>query len=234
MKALERDPAARWSTCVDFGDALEKAARAANTLASNRDVAQHILAVIGTDISQQRDALRAWLTRSEPSRQANFTIPSSAPSAKLPETSSVSSAVLAIPPGVATTQPAPAPAKKSRLWMVAAAAVVLLAVGIPIALSKMKTEPVAATSPPSSTAAIAAIPTPSPSPSPTTPPTADSIPVVAASALTVTRPPAGKPPGTAHVKPGGKGTATATTTTATTTASPTSTKSTLPDENPYR
>jgi serine/threonine-protein kinase len=241
MKALERDPAARWATCMDFADALEKAARNANVLASNRDVAQHILAVIGTDISQQRDALRAWLTRSEPSRQASFTVPSSQPSAsKLPETSSVSSAVLAIPPGVATTQPtSPEPAKKSKLWMVAAAAVVVLAIGIPVALSKMKAEAptVGAIPPATSTVAATPTPTPSPSPSATTPQAADSsIPVVAASALNVTKPPStGKPTATAHVKPGGKPTGTAAaTTTGTATTGPTSTKPSLPDENPYR
>src|SRR5207248_4895462 len=117
----------------------EKAARNANLLGSHREVHTHILAVSGTDISQQREALRAWLTRSEPSRQNLPKIPSSVPSApKLTEASSVSSAVLAIPPGVASTQPVTPPAKRSRVWIAVGAVVVLLAAAIPFALSKMK------------------------------------------------------------------------------------------------
>jgi serine/threonine-protein kinase len=67
MKALSRDVDERYPTAQDFGDALEKAARALDSVGSVRDVAECLQDVIGADLSQQRDAVRAWLARSEPS-----------------------------------------------------------------------------------------------------------------------------------------------------------------------
>ncbi len=67
MKALSRDVDERYATAQDFGDALEKAARALDSVGSVRDVAECLQEVIGADLSQQRDAVRAWLARSEPS-----------------------------------------------------------------------------------------------------------------------------------------------------------------------
>ena len=67
MKALSRDVDERYPTAQDFGDELEKAARALNSVGSVRDVAECLQEVIGADLSQQRDAVRAWLARSEPS-----------------------------------------------------------------------------------------------------------------------------------------------------------------------
>jgi eukaryotic-like serine/threonine-protein kinase len=67
MKALNRDVDQRYATAQDFGDELEKAARALNSVGSVRDVAECLQEVIGADLSQQRDAVRAWLARSEPS-----------------------------------------------------------------------------------------------------------------------------------------------------------------------
>ncbi|MDB4994644.1 MAG: serine/threonine protein kinase, partial [Myxococcaceae bacterium] len=71
MKALEREPDARFSTCSEMADALEAAARTANVSGVHKDVSTHLDAVIGTDISQQRDAVRAWLARSEPSKSGD-------------------------------------------------------------------------------------------------------------------------------------------------------------------
>ncbi len=68
MRALERDRATRYSTCEAFADDFEEAARAAGQLASTRDVAGYVTQVIGQDIEQQREAVRAWLARSEPSQ----------------------------------------------------------------------------------------------------------------------------------------------------------------------
>jgi serine/threonine-protein kinase len=67
MKALSRDVDQRYATAQEFGDELEKAARALNSVGSVRDVAECLQEVIGSDLSQQRDAVRAWLARSEPS-----------------------------------------------------------------------------------------------------------------------------------------------------------------------
>jgi serine/threonine-protein kinase len=71
MKALDRDMDARFPTAAAFSDALEAAATEARVLGSHRDVATHLDSVIGTDISQQRDAVRAWLARSEPSKHGD-------------------------------------------------------------------------------------------------------------------------------------------------------------------
>ncbi len=68
MKALEREREARFATCSEMADALEAAARSAGVSGVHKDVSTHLDAVIGTDISQQRDAVRAWLARSEPSK----------------------------------------------------------------------------------------------------------------------------------------------------------------------
>jgi serine/threonine protein kinase len=67
-KALERDRALRFATAAEFADALERAARVAGALGSHKEVAAHLESVLGTEIHQQRDAVRAWLLRSDPSR----------------------------------------------------------------------------------------------------------------------------------------------------------------------
>ncbi|MDB4939372.1 MAG: serine/threonine protein kinase [Labilithrix sp.] len=79
MKALSRDVDQRYANAQEFGDALEKAARALDSVGSVRDVAQCLQEVIGTDLTQQREAVRAWLARSEPSDSAARTGPRSKP-----------------------------------------------------------------------------------------------------------------------------------------------------------
>jgi tRNA A-37 threonylcarbamoyl transferase component Bud32 len=68
MKALARDRDDRYSTCQDFADELERTARAAGAIASSREVATYVGEVIGQEIAQQREAVRGWLARSEPSQ----------------------------------------------------------------------------------------------------------------------------------------------------------------------
>jgi serine/threonine-protein kinase len=67
-KALERDRNKRYATAAEFADSLERASRVVGALGTHKDVALHLEAVLGTEISQQRDVVRAWLARSEPSR----------------------------------------------------------------------------------------------------------------------------------------------------------------------
>jgi len=67
-KALERDRNRRYNTAAEFADSLERASRVVGALGTHKDVAQHLEAVLGTEISAQRDVVRAWLARSEPSR----------------------------------------------------------------------------------------------------------------------------------------------------------------------
>lgn len=82
MRALERDIEKRPATAAIFAEELEKAANDAGLLGAHRDVAAHLEAVIGTDISQQRDAVRAWLARSEPSRQGDARVDATPPPPK--------------------------------------------------------------------------------------------------------------------------------------------------------
>lgn len=68
MKSLERDRDARYSNCQDLADDLERAAQSTKMMAAPRDVAAYVGEVIGQDIAQQREAVRGWLARSEPSQ----------------------------------------------------------------------------------------------------------------------------------------------------------------------
>ena len=67
MRALERDPDQRFATAEAFADELERVARGLSCVGSVRDVAACVEEVFGSDLVQQRDAVRAWLARSEPS-----------------------------------------------------------------------------------------------------------------------------------------------------------------------
>jgi len=68
MRALEREPGDRYATAAEFGDALEQLARPHDMLAATRDVAAYVNRAIGTEMSQQREILRGWLSASDPKR----------------------------------------------------------------------------------------------------------------------------------------------------------------------
>jgi len=67
MRALARDPDQRFATAEAFADELEREARGLSCVGSVRDVAACVEEVFGSDLVQQRDAVRGWLARSEPS-----------------------------------------------------------------------------------------------------------------------------------------------------------------------
>jgi serine/threonine-protein kinase len=69
-KALERDRAHRFATAAEFADALEGAARSAGAIGASKDVAAYVQAMLGPEISEQREAVRAWVARSEPGRRS--------------------------------------------------------------------------------------------------------------------------------------------------------------------
>ena len=83
MRALERDPNKRFATCAQFGDALEAAAVGKERIATPRELAAYVTEVLGEEVSAQREAVRAWIARSEPSQvgQLPGTTPSSSVSA---------------------------------------------------------------------------------------------------------------------------------------------------------
>ena len=131
-KALERDPDQRYASCADLADDLERAARATRLVASTRDVADYVRAVMGHEIEQQRDAVRSWLATSEPSRTSLSALLAPPPLMATPETppraSSVSSTAITIrhgadalrPPLTGIATPAERPAR--RLWAMAGGA----------------------------------------------------------------------------------------------------------------
>jgi serine/threonine-protein kinase len=89
-RALDRDRDRRYASSAQFADALEAAAHGRDGIASGRDLAAYVREIMGQDIEQQRDAVRAWLARSEPSQVEPLSL-GGAPS------SSVSAAAMALP-----------------------------------------------------------------------------------------------------------------------------------------
>jgi serine/threonine-protein kinase len=87
MRALDRDPDKRFASCAAFADALEGAAALKDKVATPRELAAYVNEVMGEEIAQQRDNVRAWLAHSEP------------PGADLapPAMSSVSAAAMSLP-----------------------------------------------------------------------------------------------------------------------------------------
>ncbi len=71
MRALERDVERRYKTAQELADDLERAGRALSCIGSVRDVAECLQQAVGSELSQQREAVRAWLSRSEPSGPAS-------------------------------------------------------------------------------------------------------------------------------------------------------------------
>jgi len=112
MRALDRDPDKRFPSCAAFADALEAAAALQDKVAMPRDLAAYVNEVMGPEIAQQRDAVRAWLAHGDP---AGADVPSG------PGTmSSVSAAAMSIPgfgesrSNVSNTPPPPLPPAPQR------------------------------------------------------------------------------------------------------------------------
>ncbi len=130
--ALERDVDKRFTSCAQFADALEAAALKRDGIAQSRELAAYVREVMGHEIEQQRDAVRAWLARSEPSTVNAAPLPPG----PLPS-SSVSAAAMSIPGGEErsknVTQPtlsAVMEAPRSRAPLVIGIAVLIALVGV--------------------------------------------------------------------------------------------------------
>lgn len=107
-KSLQRHPDRRFASCSEFADALEAAAARFRLLASSRDLSNYVSDVMGDEIAQQREAVRAWLAQSEAS--------GSVPNLNGPPSSSVSAGAMAMPDlhsGIATA-PGHAPRQQQR------------------------------------------------------------------------------------------------------------------------
>jgi eukaryotic-like serine/threonine-protein kinase len=65
MQAIERDPTKRFGNAAIFADELERAARSIHAVAEPRDVAKYVEAVLGTEIQQKREMIRALLAQAD-------------------------------------------------------------------------------------------------------------------------------------------------------------------------
>ncbi|MEI9940554.1 MAG: protein kinase [Pseudomonadota bacterium] len=90
MRALDRNVDARFPSCAQFADALEAAATGSESIATPRELAAYVTEVLGDEVSAQREAVRAWIARSEPS-QVDNPKPGTSPS------TSVSAAAMSLP-----------------------------------------------------------------------------------------------------------------------------------------
>ncbi|HEX2671914.1 MAG TPA: serine/threonine-protein kinase, partial [Polyangiaceae bacterium] len=79
LRALERSPDQRFASCAQFADALEAAATGKESIATPRELAAYVSEVMGDEVLAQREAVRAWIARSEPS-QIGVDKPSHSPS----------------------------------------------------------------------------------------------------------------------------------------------------------
>jgi serine/threonine-protein kinase len=65
-KALQRDPDRRLASAAELGEALERSGRLLGLLGTARDVAAHVDTVLGAELKHEREAVCAWMARSEP------------------------------------------------------------------------------------------------------------------------------------------------------------------------
>ena len=183
MKALERDPERRFPNCAVFADALERAATALERISAGREVSAYVSQVLGNEIAQQREAVRAWLAMSEPSQVA---IPEGMlPGMHPPQSTTTAAGAMAVPgdhSGVtslpmAATSSLPPPSQRPKLILAAAALglLVLFVISLAALISggakpPLETASAATESPPTQTSAA---------PAPVAPTTATATPSAA-------------------------------------------------------
>lgn len=118
MRALDRDRQRRFASCAQFAEALEAAAEGSEHIASPRELAAYVQEVMGEEIEKQREAVRGWLLRIDPDREASIStgprlVPSSSVSAvALPE------AHLSASRPTLADVPRPAPSRSRLPWLV--------------------------------------------------------------------------------------------------------------------
>ena len=187
MRALDRNVEQRYSSCAQFADALEAAATGSERIATPRELAAYVTEVLGDEVLAQREAVRAWIARSEPS-QVEGLKPGTTPS------TSVSAAAMSIPgadaQGATLTQSL-APKGRSPAVLFALVLLLLLLVGGGSFMFARQTAPKGAPElTPGPVAAAPVAPLPSASAIPVAPP-----PEAAASAApTLPERPVAKPP----------------------------------------
>jgi serine/threonine-protein kinase len=173
MKALERDPDARYATAAEFADAIEAAARGPLRVATPRELGAYIEALLGDENEAQREAVRAWLARNEPSPISQRTIAGPVSVG----TSSVSAASFTVNDQDSQSGARRAAPRRSRVFTVLGLAALFGAVGAGAfygtnALTGAPAAPVGIATPtlqapvPAAPPAAAAPPAPAPTPEP--------------------------------------------------------------------
>jgi len=187
LRALDRLPDQRFASCAQFADALEAAATGKESIATPRELAAYVSEVLGDEVLAQREAVRAWIARSEPS-QIGADKPAS------PSTS-VSAAAMSLPgldAAQATLTQNTAPKGRSPARLFVLVTLLLLLVGGGSFLFARQTSPDNRS--PVVSAPVAAAPLPSPAPVVVPPP---ETPVASAPSAAVppeVAPPPPKPP----------------------------------------
>ena len=166
MRALERDRDKRFPSCAAFADALEAAAASKDKVATPRELAAYVNEVMGQEIAQQRENVRAWLAHSEPTGTAAPDLSSS-----IIPSSSVSAAAMAIPgfveasrSGVTGSLSAVQPPKRSRVPLVLGALLLVGLVGAGGFLLTRSATSIRAAAPPPPAEVKVAAPAPAPAP----------------------------------------------------------------------
>ena len=195
LRALERNPDQRYASCAQFADALEAAATGTESIATPRELAAYVSEVLGDEVLAQREAVRAWIARSEPS-QVGADKPGTVPS------TSVSAAAMSLPgldpaQAAALTQSS-APKERSPARLFVLVILLLLAVGGGSFVFARQTSPdnrlpASAQAPAAPVAAAPVAPTPV-VPPPEAPPEAPPVSVAASASPPAITPPPKPPP----------------------------------------
>ncbi len=108
LRALERDPDARFATALDMEDALRKAASDAGLVGTRQEVADWMARTFGEELATRREAVRA----ARPSQRTRT----------MPEVGALGAGEDDTPPTIAAIAPPP----RSRKWIVVALAAALV------------------------------------------------------------------------------------------------------------
>ncbi|HEY3496102.1 MAG TPA: serine/threonine-protein kinase [Polyangiaceae bacterium] len=162
-RALDRDRDTRFSSAAELAHALEEAATGRDGIAASRDVAKFVKDTMGDEIEQQREAVRAWLSRSEPSHASTPNLLSSP--------TSISVAAVSLPGEASGSLTSDISGRgqqgRKRVPLVVAGLLLLVGAagaGFLVARSQAQPVPAPAAAPPPVAAPLPVPPTPAPEP----------------------------------------------------------------------
>jgi serine/threonine-protein kinase len=188
MRALERDPNARYETATDFADAIENVAHVVGGLATTRQVAQYVQRVAGPKLESERERIKQGVqiagvreAPSSPSRPFSDNQGSGVSVVRPVRDDSLQGASL-------STEDPPPTTSKRTLIASAAATVVALVIGGVVMLTRGEPQPTTSASAPPHAAMASSTSVTTPT-TPTTPTTQPTTPPTAQPATATTTPP---------------------------------------------